>query len=61
MAFFIFINVIGLVLNLILYYRDITYNDSILDKVQDTGNDNQGEDEGAIANEPTADNISSSY
>ena len=61
MAFFIFINIIGLVLNLILYYLDITYHDSILDKVQAGEEDNNGEEEAAIANEPTADNISSSY
>ena len=60
MAFFIFINIIGLVLNSILYYIDVNYNDSILDKVQKNDENNQ-EEEAAIANEPTADNISSSY
>lgn len=32
-VFFVAINLIGLVLNLNLYYIDIKYNDSVLDKV----------------------------
>ena len=43
-----------------MYYIDVNYNDSILDKVQKNDENNQ-EEEAAIANEPTADNISSSY
>jgi len=34
MAFFILINVIGLILNLILYYLDVNYHNSVLDSVQ---------------------------
>ena len=32
-AFFVGINLIGLILNLNLYYIDIKYNDGVLDKV----------------------------
>jgi hypothetical protein len=32
-AFFVAINLVGLVLNMNLYYIDITYNNGILDKV----------------------------
>ena len=32
-AFFVAINLIGLILNMNLYYIDIKYNDGVLDKV----------------------------
>ena len=43
-AYFVFINIIGFILNLSLYYIDIYHNDSVLDKV-DQGSEQASQDE----------------
>lgn len=44
-AFFILINVVGLLLNMSLYYIDIYQNDGVLDKVDQGSPDNEKKEE----------------
>jgi len=43
-AYFVFINLIGLCLNISLYYIDINYNNSVLDRVDNSTEDEMKED-----------------